>query len=58
MKKMNAAASVTMFLSMMILALVPENPPANDFNVTLRLYWPKQAVLDGAWTPPPIKRVE
>lgn len=32
--------------------------PADDFNVTLRLYWPKQAVLNGAWTPPPIKRVE
>jgi hypothetical protein len=32
--------------------------PADAFNVTLRLYWPKQAVLDGAWTPPPIKRVE
>lgn len=43
---------------MMILALVPENPPANDSHVTLRLYRPKQAVLDGAWTPHPIKRVE
>jgi hypothetical protein len=32
--------------------------PAADFNVTLRLYWPKRAVLDGAWTPPPIKRVD
>lgn len=32
--------------------------PADDFNVSLRLYWPKQAVLDGAWTPPPIKRLE
>lgn len=32
--------------------------PAGDFNVTLRLYWPKQAVLDGAWAPPPIKWVE
>ncbi|MFI5329847.1 MAG: DUF1254 domain-containing protein [Desulfobaccales bacterium] len=32
--------------------------PAGDFNVTLRLYWPKPAVLDGAWAPPPVKRVE
>jgi len=32
--------------------------PADDFNVTLRLYWPEKAILDGAWTPPPIKRVD
>ncbi len=32
--------------------------PPGDFNVTLRLYWPKPAVLDGVWTPPPIKRME
>lgn len=32
--------------------------PAGDFNVTLRLYWPKKSVLDGSWTPPPIKRLE
>lgn len=32
--------------------------PADDFNVTLRLDWHKKAVLDGTWTPPPIKRVE
>jgi hypothetical protein len=32
--------------------------PADDFNVTLRLYWPKNNVLNGSWTPPPIQRVE
>ena len=32
--------------------------PAEDFNVTLRLYWPEKAILDGVWTPPPIRRVE
>ena len=32
--------------------------PADDFNVTLRLYWPEKAILDGAWTPSPLKRVE
>jgi hypothetical protein len=32
--------------------------PADDFNVTLRLYWPKNSVLNGSWTPPPIQRVE
>jgi len=33
-------------------------PPADDFNVTLRLYWPQKEVLEGAWTPPAIRRVE
>ena len=27
-------------------------------NLTLRLYWPKKAVLDGTWIVPPIKKVE
>jgi hypothetical protein len=30
---------------------------AGSFNVSLRLYWPKEQVLTGAWTPPPIKKV-
>lgn len=31
-----------------------------DFNLTLRMYWPKDAVpsiLDGTWSPPPVRRV-
>jgi len=32
--------------------------PPDDFNVTLRLYWPEKAILDGTWMPPPIKRVD
>jgi len=24
----------------------------------LRVYWPKEAMLDGAWTPPGIRKVE
>lgn len=31
--------------------------PAEDFNVILRLYWPKPEVLGKTWIPPPIKRV-
>jgi len=27
------------------------------FNLLLRLYWPKSEVLDGAWTPPPVRRI-
>jgi hypothetical protein len=29
---------------------------AGDFNVIMRMYWPKEAVLSGAWTPPPITK--
>lgn len=28
--------------------------PAGPFNLTLRVYWPDQTVLSGAWMPPPI----
>jgi hypothetical protein len=30
---------------------------AGDFSITMRVYWPKPAMLDGRWTPPPVKRV-
>jgi hypothetical protein len=30
---------------------------SGSFNVALRMYWPKDAALSGAWTPPPIKKV-
>ncbi|MGB6191457.1 MAG: DUF1254 domain-containing protein [Terracidiphilus sp.] len=29
---------------------------AGSFNVAMRLYWPKEPVLSGIWTPPPIKK--
>jgi len=28
---------------------------AGDFSITMRVYWPKPAMLDGSWTPPPVK---
>lgn len=31
--------------------------PKDNFNVILRLYWPKKPILDGSWVPPGIKRV-
>jgi len=27
------------------------------FNLLLRLYWPKSEIMDGAWTPPPVRRI-
>ena len=34
--------------------------PAGRFNVTLRMYWPKEtppSILDGSWAAPPVKRL-
>ncbi|MEK2687444.1 DUF1254 domain-containing protein [Bdellovibrio sp. GT3] len=33
-------------------------PADQDFNLIMRLYWPKQAVLDGTWKPPGIEKVQ
>ena len=30
--------------------------PAGEFNLAMRLYSPRREVLDGTWTPPPVKR--
>jgi len=30
--------------------------PAGEFNLAMRLYSPKRAILDGSWTPPPVKQ--
>jgi len=31
--------------------------PKGPFMMAMRLYWPKEAALDGKWTAPPLKRV-
>jgi hypothetical protein len=31
-------------------------PKGADFSLFMRAYWPGAAVLDGSWTPPPVKR--
>jgi len=30
-------------------------PPDGDFSLYLRAYWPKSPVLEGSWTPPPVR---
>lgn len=32
--------------------------PQGNFVLTLRLYWPEQAILDGTWSPPCIQRIK
>ena len=32
--------------------------PEGEFYLTLRLYWPKPAALDGTWEPPLVERVD
>ena len=32
--------------------------PEGPFYLTLRIYWPEQAALDGTWTPPPVRRID
>jgi hypothetical protein len=34
--------------------------PAGGFNITLRMYWPKDlppSILDGSWKPPAVKQI-
>lgn len=32
--------------------------PDGDFILMLRLYWPKEEVVNGTWAPPPVRRME
>ena len=31
--------------------------PEGDFNILLRVYWPKEEILNGTWKAPPVKKV-
>jgi hypothetical protein len=33
-------------------------PRGADFSLFMRAYWPKAEVIDGSWTPPPVRRVQ
>lgn len=32
-------------------------PPSGPFNLTVRIFWPKKAALDGTYTLPPVRKV-
>ncbi|MGY8662504.1 DUF1254 domain-containing protein [Bradyrhizobium sp. UFLA05-109] len=32
------------------------SPKGGDFSLYVRAYWPKSAVIDGTWAPPPVQR--
>jgi len=32
--------------------------PSGSFNLIMRIYWPKESVLDGNWSPPPVQRMD
>ena len=32
--------------------------PKDEFNLIMRLYWPKKEILDGTWKPPAVERVK
>ena len=32
------------------------SPTNDDFTLYIRAYWPKTPVIDGSWTPPPVKK--
>jgi hypothetical protein len=32
-------------------------PKGEDFSLYIRTYWPQEAVLSGAWSPPPVNKV-
>lgn len=32
--------------------------PLGDFNITLRVYWPKLSIIDGKWNPPAVQEIK
>ena len=32
--------------------------PEGDFNLILRIYWPRPDALSGAWVPPPVTKAQ
>jgi hypothetical protein len=59
--KTNADGSITLYLQSESPGADRESNwlpiPKEEFNVILRLYWPREPILSGEWAPPPIERV-
>jgi hypothetical protein len=60
--KLNTDGSLTIYVQA---DLPPETQRSNwlpaptgaDFSLYTRAYWPKVAIPDGSWTPPPVQRM-
>ena len=59
--KKNADGSLTLYVGAIFPGAEKESnwlpAPEWTFSLTLRAYWGKQAILDGSWKPPVIKRI-
>jgi hypothetical protein len=58
----NADGSLDIYIQHDSLGLDKESnwlpAPTGPLSITMRLYWPRMEVLDGTWSPPPVKRVK
>lgn len=37
---------------------LPSTPPGEEFELTFRMYWPKEPVLDRTWTMPGVRKIK
>jgi hypothetical protein len=62
MLKFDADGSLTLYVQLELPGKDEEwnwlPAPKDEFNLVMRLYWPKKEILDGTWKPPAVERVK